>query len=527
MALERPVTAFISYSQSDEGLKDLLLAHLAALRRDGLLAVWHDRRIAPGDDWKDRIDQHLESAQMVLLLVSPSFIASDYCYDIEMTRALERRRSDGVTVVPILLRPVDWTSSPFAGLQALPRNGKAVTEWPDQDAAFRDIATALRELIEHGSADATAAAVTRASLAGARSRSVPWLVVSVIAAVLTLATRVFFQIQLPEAPLDAGSTIVVLLFWLTVVLVVRYAAARVGALLMALGALAIAPAHAFAEVACAPSAATPAPGTTVTVTAFVDGTPAGVLRFESLDGTVTQRDATSAGWTVPTELGTYSLRVTTDGKEACVARVMVRPPGHTRGWGTEPGKALLLGNTPEGEGYGLYTYLLFAGPPVQATRERYLAALTGYTSAFIALSDLEATFSDEKRSLNAFYLPVAKQPADDSIAALLDAYDFARARRLLSTIDPSLRSGPYLISSTRPLSVSAAVSPLIQQDLSPVPPSLVPAWIQAFASQVAQQVLERRVFQASLVLRVRTVLSVIAGSTPAVATSLSELVKTR
>src|SRR5262245_47183559 len=84
-----PVDLFCSYSHKDEALREELDTHLALLRRRGVLNPWHDRRIAASDDWKESIDGHLESADIVLLLISPDFMASDYCYDVEMTRAME------------------------------------------------------------------------------------------------------------------------------------------------------------------------------------------------------------------------------------------------------------------------------------------------------------------------------------------------------------------------------------------------------------------------------------------------------
>src|SRR6266581_4447421 len=143
-----PLSVFISYAHEDERLLQQLETHLSLLRRQGLVATWYDRQIVPGTAWAEEIDAHLETAQLVLLLISPNFLASDYCYGIEMRRALERHNNDKALVIPIILRPVDWEGAPFSHLQFLPRDARAVTEWDNRDAAFRDIARGIRTTIE-------------------------------------------------------------------------------------------------------------------------------------------------------------------------------------------------------------------------------------------------------------------------------------------------------------------------------------------------------------------------------------------
>ncbi len=99
---------FLSYSHRDESLRDALSTHLALLEREGTIRTWHDRRIGAGEDRKGEIDGYLESADLILLLISPDFIASDYCFDVEMTRALERHEAGEARVIPVILRPTDW-----------------------------------------------------------------------------------------------------------------------------------------------------------------------------------------------------------------------------------------------------------------------------------------------------------------------------------------------------------------------------------------------------------------------------------
>lgn len=143
-----PVTVFFSYSHKDKALRDELATHLKLFERQGLLQGWHDRDIEAGREWKTEIDDHLEEAEVILLLVSGSFLASDYCYDIEMKRALERSDAHEARTIPIILRPCDWHSTPFGKLKALPEDGKPVTEWRDRDAAWTDVVKALRKVLE-------------------------------------------------------------------------------------------------------------------------------------------------------------------------------------------------------------------------------------------------------------------------------------------------------------------------------------------------------------------------------------------
>jgi DNA polymerase III delta prime subunit len=122
--------------------------HLSLLRRQGFISEWHDRKIVAGMEREREIDEHLERASIILLLISPSFLASDYCYGVEMQRALERHAQGLAWVVPLLLRAVDWQGAPFAHLQVLPRDAKPVTSWTNQDEAFADIAAGIRRIIE-------------------------------------------------------------------------------------------------------------------------------------------------------------------------------------------------------------------------------------------------------------------------------------------------------------------------------------------------------------------------------------------
>ena len=139
---------FFSYAHQDESLRDELEKHLSLLKRSGTISSWHDRCISAGSEWAGQIDKRLESADVILLLVSSDFVASDYCYDIEMNRALELHEKGAACVIPVVLRPVDWHSAPFAKLQALPRDAKPITEWTNRDSGFQDVARGIRQTVE-------------------------------------------------------------------------------------------------------------------------------------------------------------------------------------------------------------------------------------------------------------------------------------------------------------------------------------------------------------------------------------------
>jgi tetratricopeptide (TPR) repeat protein len=137
-ATQGPLQVFISYAHEDEELRQEFVKHLSQLKRDGLIQDWHDREITAGSEWAGQIDEHLNSANIIVLLVSPDFVASRYCYDIEMKRALERHAAGEARVVPVILRPSDWETSPFAKLNALPKEAKPVVDWPTHDPKLHD-----------------------------------------------------------------------------------------------------------------------------------------------------------------------------------------------------------------------------------------------------------------------------------------------------------------------------------------------------------------------------------------------------
>ena len=138
--------AFISHSHKDKAIFDRLDVALAQIKRDRLISVWSDRKLLPGANLHDAIFEGLESCGLFLALVSPDFLASDYCYK-EMEQALERKAAGNMHVVPIIARPCDWKKSPLGSCNALPDDGQPISTWKNDDEAYVSIAFNLRKLL--------------------------------------------------------------------------------------------------------------------------------------------------------------------------------------------------------------------------------------------------------------------------------------------------------------------------------------------------------------------------------------------
>lgn len=147
-ANSEPLSVFISYSHRDEAFKDELVVHLANLKRQGKIKAWQDRDIEAGAEWDAEIKQQLESAEIILLLITPRFLASNYCFDLEMQRALQRHNEQTARVIPIIVKHCDWQDAPFSKLQVLPKDAKPVTKWDDQDEAFLNVVQGIRRAVE-------------------------------------------------------------------------------------------------------------------------------------------------------------------------------------------------------------------------------------------------------------------------------------------------------------------------------------------------------------------------------------------
>ncbi len=146
--MQIPLKVMLSYAHEDEELKNRLDVHLTALKRSGRIETWSDRKIMPGTEWDSTIKNEMNTADIILLLISADFLASEYIWKIELTKAMERHRNKASVVIPIFLRPCDWKEMPFAVLQGLPKDSVPVTEFEDRELAFLNIATGLRKVVD-------------------------------------------------------------------------------------------------------------------------------------------------------------------------------------------------------------------------------------------------------------------------------------------------------------------------------------------------------------------------------------------
>lgn len=143
-----PLRLMCCYSHKDERQLEELKAHLSPLQHQRRIDLWWDRRIEPGAKWDEKIVRELRDADIIVLLVSSDFINSDYCYGVELTRAIERHEAGDAVVVPVLVRAFDFDGTPIAHLQALPKDRKAVESWTNKDEAWVDVARGIRQVVE-------------------------------------------------------------------------------------------------------------------------------------------------------------------------------------------------------------------------------------------------------------------------------------------------------------------------------------------------------------------------------------------
>lgn len=143
-----PLNLFISYSHADQQLLGRLHKHLAQLQRDGTISEWYDREIHAGGKVDEEIHAALEHADTFLACASPDYIASNYCYERELQRALEREKAGELTIIPVIFEPCEWTETPLANFKALPRDGKPIVEYTNQNLALLEVATELRRVAQ-------------------------------------------------------------------------------------------------------------------------------------------------------------------------------------------------------------------------------------------------------------------------------------------------------------------------------------------------------------------------------------------
>ncbi|HLZ61562.1 MAG TPA: toll/interleukin-1 receptor domain-containing protein, partial [Ktedonosporobacter sp.] len=142
--MHTPLQLFYCYAREDRLLRDELDRHLVPLKRTSRIITWHDGEIVAGEQWAQKITEQLNTAHLILLLVSSHFLASDYCYGVEMKQALARHEADQACVIPILVSPADWADAPFSRIQILPPEAKAVTEWSHRDMAWYEVVKGIK-----------------------------------------------------------------------------------------------------------------------------------------------------------------------------------------------------------------------------------------------------------------------------------------------------------------------------------------------------------------------------------------------
>jgi hypothetical protein len=142
-----PVTLFLSYADADVSCCQELKKHLSLAQRQGFVTTWYDRQITAGTNKAEEIEKQLEQASIIFLLISADFLVSDYCYSVEMTRALQLHQDGKAKVIPLLVRPCDWKGAPFEHLQLLPTNERPISQWTDRDEAWTHIVTEIRRAL--------------------------------------------------------------------------------------------------------------------------------------------------------------------------------------------------------------------------------------------------------------------------------------------------------------------------------------------------------------------------------------------
>ena len=192
----RPLKVFISYSHEDEGLCQELVKHLALLQREGRIEKWYDRKITGGREWAGQIDEHLEAAHIVLLLISSVL----HCLRLLLRQRdetdVERDEDGKARVIPVILRTADWQGALFGKLQAFPKNGKPIVEWEPRDRGFLDVAVGLRKVVQELSGAAAEGGAETPYVPGIARRKIPvWrlILTGVMVAALALAGVLLYR----------------------------------------------------------------------------------------------------------------------------------------------------------------------------------------------------------------------------------------------------------------------------------------------------------------------------------------------
>lgn len=135
---------FISYSKSNVTQRKRLESELKILQNEGLLERgWHDRMIAPGDNWNDVIQRELGEADVVIILASSAALATEYITNHEIPKALTLHKAGEAVVVPVILEACRWDKTALGRLNALPEKAKPLNKWTPQSDAWNTVANGL------------------------------------------------------------------------------------------------------------------------------------------------------------------------------------------------------------------------------------------------------------------------------------------------------------------------------------------------------------------------------------------------
>jgi hypothetical protein len=146
--MEKKLKVFLSYSHKDEDMKNQLDTFLTNLKRSSSIEVWQDRELLGGAEWDRTIKNELDTSDIILLLISADFNASNYIWEKELTTAMERHEKGEARVIPVILRNCEWQDLPYAKLQALPTNGVPISGFVDKDTAYTEVAKGVRKAVE-------------------------------------------------------------------------------------------------------------------------------------------------------------------------------------------------------------------------------------------------------------------------------------------------------------------------------------------------------------------------------------------
>ncbi len=142
-----PIRIFYSYAHEDKRYQQRIKQQLGLLKNQGLITQFSDQDILPGQEWKNEVNKKLEDADIILLLVSPAFLDSEYCYTEEMMHAFQRNEAKEARIIPIIIRPCEWKQSPLSKFQVLPSKGIPVNDWKPQDKAYHEIEIGIRKVV--------------------------------------------------------------------------------------------------------------------------------------------------------------------------------------------------------------------------------------------------------------------------------------------------------------------------------------------------------------------------------------------